>query len=148
MASCVHPSVFDKLKGQNVVVWHSDNDIYKPDNKFLVGGGCTVGTRAMILSYLLGFRDIHLFGMDSCYNDSEHHAYSQDLNDNDRVVTLNVVGREFKCAVWMAGQAQDFKSILSNFGHLFDIEVYGDGLLKAILDEARKIYKEQNNGSI
>lgn len=146
IASCCSPLVFDKLKGYNVIVWHSDNDIYKPNVPMMIGGGCTIGTRAICLAYVLGFRDIHLFGMDSCYSDNEHHAYSQNLNDNDKVIDIWVGKRKFKCAVWMAGQAEDFKNILSSFGNLFDIQVHGDGVLKAILEEAWEIYKERNNG--
>jgi len=117
IASVCSPRIFDKLKGQNVIVWHADNDIYKPKGaKMFIGGGCTIGTRAIFLGYVLGFRDFHLFGMDSCYNADEHHAYSQDLNDNDKVVTIHVGNRTFKCAVWMAGQAQDFKEMLGSFG--------------------------------
>lgn len=146
IASCCSPLVFDKLKGYNVIAWHSDNDIYRPEVPMLIGGGCTIGTRAICLAYVLGFRDIHLFGMDSCHKDGEHHAYPQNLNDNDKIVDIWVGERKFKCAVWMAGQAEDFKNILSSFGHLFDIHVHGDGLLKAILDEAWAIYKERKNG--
>lgn len=148
IASCASPLVFNKLKGHKVIVWHSDNGIYRPDGKMYIGGGCTVGTRAIFLAYVLGFRDIHLFGMDSCYTDDEHHAYSQDLNDGERLVNLQIGGREFKCAIWMAGQAEDFKKMLSNFGHLFDIQVHGNGLLRAILDEAWKIHMEKNNVNV
>ena len=145
MASCVSPLVFDKLKGYKVVVWHAHSEIYQP-HKLLIGGGCTVGTRAIMLAYTMGFRNIHLFGMDSCYNTGDHHAYPQKLNDGEKRVKVTIGDKEYDCAIWMAGQIQDFKVALANHGHLFNIEVHGEGALKAVIDEAIKLKTERENG--
>ena len=73
MASCVHLSWWDKLKGFHVELWHL---IDGPDTvpwveknhpagiNSCIGGGSTVGQRAMNVAAALGYRRFDVFGMD------------------------------------------------------------------------------------
>jgi hypothetical protein len=101
-----------------------------------VTGGTTVGTRAIGLLRMLGFLRFDLFGIDSCWMDGEHHAFEQPENAKDRAIRVKVQatdgqdeGREFVCAPWMLKQAEDFFEFIKSSGHLFKLQVHGDGLI-------------------
>lgn len=119
-----------------LTVWHSALDAtqHLMDDKITLGGGTTVGTHALALTWALGYRKILVFGFDSSYADGAHHAYSQSLNDGERVLDCVVAGRKFKAAAWMIQQAEDFKGLsvkLASMG--VSISVFGDGLLPALI---------------
>lgn len=131
--------VFEVLEGMNVTLIHLNRmgtiDCIPPTNKpiNLLSGGSTVGMIAISLAHCLGFRNFHLYGMDSSYTEKEHHAYEQKLNNNENVLEVEVEGRKFKAAPWMIQQAQEFQqlaSILANEG--CTITVAGEGLLPHI----------------
>lgn len=139
VASQCHPDIFERLKGYKVIVFHnatpgayeyleSLTNCTKPTHLF--GMGSTVGIKAMILASKLGFKNIHLYGMDSSYRESEGHAYPQPLNAEDRVIDVWCGDRVFKAAPWMATQAQDFRDLVPSLIEADCIvTVAGDGLI-------------------
>lgn len=140
IAAQCHPNVFDALEGQDVLVWVADvpgmrelaDRVPKPIG--LVGGGSTVGLKAMALFYLWGFRAQSLFGFDSCYRAESHHAYAQPLNDGERRIDALIHGKRFSCAPWMLAQAEDFDA---DARRLIDkgvtLKAYGSGLIQTLL---------------
>ena len=136
IASQCHPSIFDKLEGYNVTLFHNSTpDIEKAlrgEGKVahLLGGGTTVAMKAILLAELMGYEAIHLYGVDSCYIDDKHHAYKQASNDNERVVDVFYYDKMFKCSGWMASQANDFIDFCQRY--LGVITVSGNGLLAYI----------------
>jgi uncharacterized Rossmann fold enzyme len=143
VASQCHPRVFDKLFLHNVTLWHANVAEFQPiieaANKHdrpihLFGGGSTVGLNAMTLAFGLGYRKIHLYGMDSSYSaDGAHHGYVQELNDNDLVVDVICGDKKFRAAPWMVQQVNEFERLAIE---LIDddciITVHSDGLLDAM----------------
>jgi uncharacterized Rossmann fold enzyme len=136
LASQCDPSVFDN-SGSNTTLFHMNtegiSDIL-PDNRVahLISSGTTVGLAAMAIAYTQGYRTIHLHGFDSSYSDN-HHAYPQPENDQDVTVEVSVGGRTFKCAAWMATQAQQFQDLaLQLAAEGVIITVAGDGLIPYI----------------
>lgn len=135
LSSQCSKEIFDQAKG-DVHLYHpmieGIADIIGEDTRpqcFI--GGTTVGLKALCLAYTLGYRKMHLFGMDSCYVDGKHHAYSQALNDNEKVIDFEVGGRKFKAAAWMAGQANEFRILAAELVSLgCEISIHGDGLLQ------------------
>lgn len=124
LASQVHPCVFDALSGHDVVLWHNGMgsgdellEIIKPwfdegpDQKpcVLVPGGGTVGLRAINLAWLSGYKKVHLYGFDSCYQDGAHHAYGQSLNDGEPTQEVVMADKAYICARWMIRQAAEFQ---------------------------------------
>jgi FkbM family methyltransferase len=106
-----------------------------PKDAMLIGGGNTVGLRAMALAFAMGFRRLALFGFDSCYTDGAHHAYAQPLNDGERVLDCIVAGKRFKAAPWMASQAQDFREIATLLMEKgCEIVVHGEGMIAAVAE--------------
>src|SRR6185436_11852215 len=129
------------LQGCCIVLWHSQGHpqempAFDGMNVLRIGGGSTSGLRAMFLSYLMGFRSMILYGMDSC-NDA---TGRKRFDSGTEFTTMPVVvgGREFMCSVAMAGQAQDFQMATYHCMPGLHLEVKGDGLLAAIVEERRK----------
>ena len=154
VASQCSPEIFDYLKFNDVKIWHAagenvDQAVFGKD-KVPIGGGCTIGTRAIILAMAFGFNNIHLYGFDTCLTeDNRHHAYEFNDPEKEKVslgniseVKLSVDGPTFKVAGYMLGQLFDFKTLLKNYSSRVRIEIFGDGLLKHLLDTAKLKAKE------
>lgn len=80
IASTCSPKYFEHLNGFNVKLWHvfdsTDEGIAMlPPGEWAVTGGCDVGLRSITLAAFLGYRNLHIFGMDGCAEESgERHA--------------------------------------------------------------------------
>src|SRR6185295_8105084 len=75
LASRVATEVFEHLQGCRIVLWHSQGHpqempAFDGTTVGRIGGGSTSGLRAISVSYLMGFRSMVLYGMDSC-NDAD-----------------------------------------------------------------------------
>lgn len=136
-AQC-HPKLLDKAikAAERVVIWvPAIKDIMKILSKhkklaLIVSGGSSVGMKALGLAYGLGFKKVHLFGYDSSYRKEKNHAYSQPLNDAERIIDITVNDQHYRCAPWMATQVEEFKYSIPNFlARGMEFSVHGDGLL-------------------
>lgn len=141
IASQVDPQVFDRLEGYDVRMWHAwvgageKEFLETTDEKWvLIGGGSTCGLRAFHLAMLMGYTEIHCYGMDSCLHDLDHHAYEQDIRKSglEKVVTVHAAGTPFKATGWMYAQASDFNKLLTYHGDKFTVDFHGGGLLDHI----------------
>jgi Protein of unknown function DUF115/Methyltransferase domain len=131
-ASQCHPAVL-QAAGDALVCWHAALQPYEgliQDHEGLkLGGGTTVGLKAIALAFARGHRHLRLFGFDSSYGPS-HHAYDQPLNDGERSMDVTVGGRTFKCAPWMISQAEDFKELMPRLMEAgCVVRVFGEGLI-------------------
>jgi hypothetical protein len=144
IASQCHPSVLEGLPKERTMLWHTMYDDVKDIIKehyptsWPVPSCTTVLNTSIPLLRMLGFKKFHLYGCDSCIAPDKvtHHAYSQPENDSDWVVPIAVQpgNRMFWGHPWMAAQGQQFMEMLKLMKDEVEIEVYGDGLLKHILD--------------
>jgi hypothetical protein len=106
----------------------------------MVAGGSTVGLNAMALAYILGHRQFMLFGFDSCYKDTDHHAYPQSLNDGELILEVKASGETFRCAPWMVQQSEQFLSLVNQLTALgCEITVYGTGLIPTIANHLEPV---------
>lgn len=150
VASQCSPKLFDYLhkeKRRGVLIWHAggenlDSSVFG-ENKVMVGGGCTVGTRAIMLAMGMGYNNIHLFGFDTCLDENfAHHAY--EFKDKERESIGNIYevrldgpkGKKFHVAAYHLGQLFDFQSILKTYADRIRVTVHGEGLLKHLMDLA------------
>lgn len=158
LASRVSPSLFDQLEGKNILVWHSfsseTNHPPKPiDGKplhwkdfnplpecevwrgrFGIGGASTSGLRAFNIAYLMGFRKIITYGMDSCLAaDKYTKRFSGENIGDSKVIDVIVGGKRFFCNGALASQAMEFQEVITMFKDL-KVEVKGGGLLAAIME--------------
>lgn len=145
LASQCDPSLFDLCEGRDTYIFHTDHadtkagkiiQTYYNNRASLTTGGSTVGLRAISLAYTLGFRKIHLFGIDSCYKGDKHHSYEQHWNNADPVTTTTVEGREFICSVWQIEQIKDFTQFIAATNFDFALNIHGDGALAHIVATA------------
>lgn len=114
------PALLDMLDGCRVCLYDLNGE----------STGTTVGLKALYLAGFSGFAEFYLYGFDSSYRDDKHHAYDQPLNEAENVIEVHVEGKAFRCAPWMAIQAEEFQSIAVSFAQQDKvIHVAGDGLL-------------------
>lgn len=142
IGSMSNPKVLDNLEGKKVSLWHGGFDMeemrkilkpyeYKP--YWIIGGAYTIGLRAMSLGYQMGYRKFILFGLDSSFLNSEHHAYEQKLNDTDKPIQASYQGKTYLCAPWMYRQAMNFEDNYRELTKLgCKIQVIGEGLIPDI----------------
>jgi hypothetical protein len=137
-ASQCDPKVLDAA-AERLICWHphtetaleaiGDSDV----GPVMVSGGSTIGLNALSLAYILGHRHFKLFGFDSCYQEGNHHAYAQALNDGELVIDVTVDGQQFHCAPWMIQQAEQFVPLVNQLAALgCTIQVYGTGLIPTL----------------
>jgi hypothetical protein len=145
LASQCAPALWDAVDGRDVWVWHAltESGAERPvlDEYYLgawegVGGGTTVATRAIALLRMLGYVRFDLFGIDSCWMGTQHHAYPQALNDGDKRYAVAVTPtadpsctRVFHCAPWHLKQFEDVLQWVRVNGHQVLLAVHGDGLI-------------------
>lgn len=138
IASRAHPSVFRRLSERKVNIWHVlDEDIEAGmgiGDRLIAGGG-TVGLKAPVLMYALGFKAFDLIGYDCCLGpNDEHHASPQPWDDGREILDITVNGQRFRAYAWMIAQA---KAAIEQFTtHPYPVRIHGDGLL-ATLERAR-----------
>lgn len=151
VASICDPAVFDKLRGCDVVLWHTTPNstedpagvmallnTERPQKWHAIGGYCTMGLRWINLGYFLGFRRFHLHGLDSSFRGQSTHAYPDRADQKDRIV-FN--GRDTRPN--FLAQLHDFGDMLEwlhDFDCNVELDVFGDGLLQ----DEWKAFREAN----
>ncbi len=168
LASQCHPSTFDMCRDRIVHIWHActagepELDVLKeyyfepkvtPESglrrTFPVQLGTTVGVRAISLLRMLGFQNMEIFGLDSCWLGDEHHAYEQVENKDLKIgVWLRPKGRDdkaqrFLCAPWHMKQYEDFLGLVKARGNLFQLNVHGPGLIATALRTGAELQLEE-----
>jgi len=148
LASQCHPSIFKHLEKYTSCIWHAGGnnfDISEFGNRAVIGGGCTVGTRAICLALGMGFNNLHLFGFDTCLDENfKHHAY--EFTDPEKETIGNITeirlggpeGKKFYVAGYHLGQLFDFQKMLRIYADRMQITVHGGGLLAHLMDLAKK----------
>mgnify|MGYP001563716924 CR=1 FL=1 len=137
IASRCHPSVFAALEGHKVMVWHAlggDDGLERmliKHNRMepMIAGGSSSVTRATHVVGALGYtKEMHLFGVDSCYAEDKTHVGGS-LIDQQKMA-IRVCGRWFTVAPWMAMQAGDFKVLAPLLkANGMRLVVHGTGLI-------------------
>ena len=139
IAAQCHPGVFDHLKGHNVRVWFpADKDVKFPFGATQVYGGSTCLSRAPNLAYLLGYRDVHIFGGDSSYTNKSH-VYGEQGDLPGGTFPLELNGRVFITTRQMLQQACEFAEQMVEWARPGDdgskplsVSLYGEGLMQEI----------------
>lgn len=133
VASTCHPSVFEKLKGSQIVLWHPLGmpGIEEMEGaQHFIGGGTTMGLRWLTMGYFMGFRRFNCHGLDSSFRGARTHAYA-DYRDGLR--GLEMYG--YRTAVNFIQQVGDWFQTKAMFERLPEderpeIRLFGNGLLQ------------------
>lgn len=143
IASNAHPGWLDGLRGQDCVLWHSPSLIgdveliheLDPDG-LMITGGVSAALRSIGIGRAMGYRNFHLFGVDSSLGEGMHgsatHAYEDRPNETNGCREIWVNGRNFQATDYWIQQSLGLIEQVADYERLgFDVNVsvHGDGLL-------------------
>lgn len=134
--STTHPELMDRVldRGGHVKLWHvacpAEWDIPIPRERQIFGSG-TVGSRAFDLAWVLGWRDVHVLGMDASLSLDGRIAVDIPMWEDQQqfLRTFTVGGRAFVAMPSHARQIEDFGNILRPLKGM-EVTFYGDGMLQ------------------
>jgi len=151
IGSQVNPKTMEAV--DDPIVWHLE--IGEIENLFpqekvaqggyvLLGGGASVGNSALCAAYALGFREMHIFGFDSCHKDGKSHAYPQSMNNFIPTIEVKWGDKAFTASVAMKAQAEKFQITSRALKELgCTLHVYGEGLLQTMYNTPYEDMTEQ-----
>jgi hypothetical protein len=135
-ASCTHPDLIDYVldKGGKVTLWNSDcPEDWGVDfrGRSTIFGGGTIGLRSLDLAWVLGYRDVHLLGLDACISDDGRIGPDLPLYEDRRkdILVFMCNGRAFRALPGYARQVEDFGRTVRPLTGM-SITMYGDGMLQ------------------
>lgn len=143
-ASQVHPSVLNKFNEYDVELFHLYTNIPPEEmadivgDGFLLGGGSTSGLRAMTLMFVLGYRDFHLYGFDSCMSNGLRKITGEG-QQHKKVIDVHVGGPDssevYTADLAMAAQAEEFEKMMHFLNGMAPVTIttHGKGLIPAIV---------------
>jgi uncharacterized Rossmann fold enzyme len=146
IASHCHPSIWAHLAQHRVAVFHcrvkDDDDEWDPVIT-RIGGGPTSGERAIALMYMLGARDVHLFGFDSSVREDRAFRVDQEnavtaVDPVEELVTVVVAGEHYTTTQGLYGQIQHIETTLKPL-HDIKITAHGRGLFQAVIEEGKRL---------
>jgi hypothetical protein len=147
-ASQCHPDVFARaaLTSQRVTIWHPMIDgiraVLGARTAAFIGGGSTLGMRAITLAYVMGCRNIHLFGFDSSYRRED--APLPSSNHNDRRIEVELDGEIFASSPRLAQQVNEFRLLAQKLSaEGVALTMHGEGLLPAVARKIQKLAQER-----
>lgn len=134
-ASSTHPKLVEFIikKGGDVTLWHSDcPDDWGVDfkGKNTIFGGGTMGLRALDLAWVLGYRDVHVLGLDASIADDDRYCVDSDIGERKKDLRVFISnGRAFRALPGHARQVEDFGRTIRPLTGLA-VTLYGDGLMQ------------------
>jgi hypothetical protein len=150
--------IFECLKHYTVYMWHCYNEdkegFLAIEKDFqAVGGGCTVGLRALSISIMMGYNNIHFFGFDSCLSDEEHHAYSFSSENEylGDIYTIKVgtdtelsgEAKEYKSAGYQMAQVQHFMDFYEHYIKFMIPTSHGESLFTDVVNNMKATYTQK-----
>ena len=144
LSSVVHLRVF--AKARTVRLWHSTDgqvairirEELKSDAPIICGGG-SVGLRALSVAFYMGYRNLHVYGMDCSASDDGQdkwagpHAQKENHKEH-KILRVEYDGRLFTTTGVLLSYLTDFADIsarLMDADPNLEFRMYGDGLLQA-----------------
>ena len=139
IASSCHPAVFKALTGYNVKIWHSLVDAthlltldHYPVGHWVLTGGTNVGLRALVVARVMGFVNIHIFGMDCSAEDSFHVGEHPNEPPKDKYRVIRVGDRDYYTTTLFLSYAKQFFHEMIQLPDVNAV-MHGEGLLQALV---------------
>jgi hypothetical protein len=137
LAAQVHPDIFDALAGHDVTTFHLNTETEQQvfggtEGLFLGSAGGTIGTTAIALGGLLGYRHIIVIGYDSSFGPAGSHMVPQSQNAKQPTIEVEFDGKWYTTTATMAGQVNeylDWLNALQNTWPGLAVDHIGEGLL-------------------
>lgn len=138
LSSSCHPLLFDTLKDYNVRIWHvlageRRRAVFAsfPRGQWFITGGSNVGMRALIVARMMGYTNIHIFGMDCSAKSAFHIGEHPNEPRKEKWITVKVGDSEYQTSHVFLAYAQQFFKEISKIADA-EFSLHGDGLLQAI----------------
>lgn len=139
IASQCDPGLFDHLSGFHVELWHyrgqatetlEEEAVLLNGEPGLAWGSC-VGIVSISIARMLGFRHLHLFGLDSSYGNygMDHHCCKIAGSMEYQKVPATVAGRTFISDLALMEQANQFFRYVEDQYQYFHATIHGDSLI-------------------
>lgn len=135
-ASQCHPDTLDMVQDRKVLMWHciqqcgEERIIRGVDPQaVMIGGGNSVYTRAINIAFVMGFRDFHLWGCDSSFDEDSHVYFNR--TDEPRI-EVEAAGKRFQTTQRLAMQADHLRGYTKMFSALCGFKCHADGLFPHI----------------
>ena len=139
------PSVFERLKGYDVRLWHiNDSPLVKKHRPVKLASSVTLS--ALSLFRQVGFRHFEIHGWDCCYGeDGNHHAFGGLRHPTDTDTQLNIGGEMTETGpiggttyntnhTWCL----EIQDAIQQLHHAdYTVKVHGPGMMKAALEFAQ-----------
>ena len=138
MATQVHPSYLEALRGQNVELFHvvqPQGGIYDP-RYFKSPVMFDAGLQAARLAYELGYREQTWLGLDASARKEQTHAGPHE-GLKPPPVQFEVAGRLYTMSPFLVRQALFCEKMLCKTPHM-KVSIFGDGALRPLLQERGK----------
>jgi uncharacterized Rossmann fold enzyme len=146
MATCCHPSMWEKLKGCDVELWHLHNDKNTEEwvaandpGANMLGGGSTAGMRALEVASMLGYKRFEIHGMDNSYESNEVRHAGPHLGKLQNMVEVNCDDIWFKSSPQMVEAAKEVIMFIQNYDA--DLVFHGTGLTQAMVKHFLKRFR-------
>jgi hypothetical protein len=141
-SSTCHPKYFDHLIAgtsmDKIKIWHvfdpSDDGVRMlPPGEWAVTGGCDVGLRCLTIAGFLGFRELHIFGLDGSAEsaDSARHA-ADHPNSTPKYSLVQHEGKDYYTTPGMLEAARQTAHELDQMPNV-KATFYGEGLTQALV---------------
>lgn len=130
VASKCHPSVFEKLAGHDVRLWHVGD--YLPHG---VPSACSVTLTMLNAFFMMGVRRFNVWGWDCCVaDDGQHHAgESGGLSD---IKTVTCGDRIFLSTAAWANEAQTALYLIRLYEFFrAEVNIFGPSMIQAIREQ-------------
>jgi uncharacterized Rossmann fold enzyme len=147
LASACHPKLLKHLEGYDVRLWHvfdpSDEGWRQlPPGEWAIMGGCDVGLRAIAIAGFLGFRDVHVFGLDGSAREARH--ADAHPNGGTKFAPVEYGGKTYQTTPAMLEAARQLWHELDQLPKV-KATFYGEGLIQAMAkDYVPKPVAEKN----
>lgn len=137
MATVCHPKYWEVLKGHNVRLWHLINgddletvawvlENHPEGANSMIGGGSTVGQRAMNVMAALGYRRFNVHGMD-CSFTTDRHA-GPHFGKEQAKIFVKAGNRVFQTTRQMLQAAIEMEQFIKTQDA--EVAFFGDGLMQ------------------
>lgn len=141
VASKCHSSIFDKLKGNDVRLWHLMDHPANGLERIALASSVTLS--AVWLMHRLGFTDFEFWGWDGCFLDGRHHAIGDADWSTKPVLHINyggsekdgeiVGGKNFATTRTWAAEAQGAEQFFALANYLgIGVKINGDGMFECL----------------
>lgn len=136
ICSTCHRKVFDHLEGFDVALWHvfDQTEAGKrliPAGEWALTGGCDVGLRSIAMAAWLGYRDLHIFGLDHSAGtvaapSARRHAGEHP--NQGKMATCEYEGVSYLTTPGMLEAARQLSHELDQLPDSVKVTFHGDGL--------------------